>query len=72
MNQQKIFVNEKYSAISLFDVLEHLPDPMQFLKQIKDMLVDGGNIFIYVPNYNQATKEILGIENPHFYGQHNI
>lgn len=59
-------VNEKYSAITLFDVLEHLADPIQVLGKIKDMLHDGGNIFIYVPNYNSATKEILGIENSHF------
>ncbi len=57
---------DKFAAISLFDVLEHLADPMGILEKIKNLLVDGGNIFIYVPNFNSATKDILGIENSHF------
>lgn len=56
----------KFSAIALFDVLEHLVNPRDTLLKVRDLLEDGGNLFIYVPNYNNASKELLGIENAHF------
>lgn len=56
----------KFSAIGLFDVLEHLVNPNESLLKIRDMLLPNGNIFIYVPNYTSASREILGIENSHF------
>jgi 2-polyprenyl-3-methyl-5-hydroxy-6-metoxy-1,4-benzoquinol methylase len=57
---------DKFSAISMFDVLEHLLDPSVVLRQAINLLADGGNIFIYVPNWNSATKTLLGIEKSHF------
>lgn len=58
--------NDRFSAISMFDVLEHLPEPSVILEKAIQLLSDGGNIFIYVPNWNSATREILGIEKSHF------
>ena len=56
----------KFSAITLFDVLEHLVHPKIIMEKVKNLLCDNGNIFIYVPNWNSATKEILGAESSHF------
>ena len=36
--------------ILFLDVLEHLPDPLQVLKQAKGLLADGGKVIVSVPN----------------------
>jgi SAM-dependent methyltransferase len=63
---ERFETNDKFSAISMFDVLEHLRDPSVVLKKAIDLLCDGGNMFIYVPNWNSATRELLGVERSHF------
>lgn len=57
---------EKLSDICLFDVLEHLVDPRSVMKKIRKILVEGGNIYIYVPNWNSASRILIGEENSHF------
>lgn len=57
---------EKFSAIEMYDVLEHLVDPKVILNKARNLLSDEGNLFIYVPNYNSATTKLLGVENAHF------
>ena len=57
----KIF-NDKISDISgfdnffeiivLFDLIEHLEDPVDFIKILKNKLVEGGIILIFTPNFN--------------------
>ena len=63
---EKFKTKIKYSAITMYDVLEHLSNPREILLQAKDLLEKDGNIFIYVPNYNSATTQLLGVENAHF------
>lgn len=41
---------KKFSAITLWHVLEHLPDPNQALQSLQSLLSDTGTIFIAVPN----------------------
>ncbi len=63
---EKIAFDNKFSAVSLFDVLEHLINPKKILKIIHDILEPNGNIFIYVPNFASAYKDLSGVENAHF------
>lgn len=42
--------NLKYDVITLWHVLEHLPDPTAVLKQIQSLLKDDGILVIAVPN----------------------
>jgi len=39
-----------FNAITLWHVLEHLPDPNQALKTIRNLLSQSGTVFIAVPN----------------------
>jgi len=63
---QEIEFDEQFSVVTLYDVLEHLVNPGEILRIIYEILLPGGNIYIYVPNYNSASKELLGIESAHF------
>ena len=44
----------KYDLITLFHVLEHVPDPKSLLKDLRSRLNEGGQIIIEVPNIEDA------------------
>lgn len=44
------FKGERFSVITLFHVLEHVPYPLPFLRRCRDLLQTGGMLFIAVPN----------------------
>ena len=57
LNQIHIFrsLNEiqgsTYDVITLWHVLEHLPDPVDTLRKLYSLLTPGGTLFIAVPNF---------------------
>lgn len=57
---------KKFDVICAFDVLEHLYDPKKIVKKIHKDLNKGGLIFVYVPNWQSATRLLLGEQNSHF------
>lgn len=59
------FAPGSFDAISLFDVLEHLLDPGRTLRACADLLAPGGTVFIYVPNFDSASRLLMGA-NAHF------
>jgi 2-polyprenyl-3-methyl-5-hydroxy-6-metoxy-1,4-benzoquinol methylase len=46
-----IFQN-KFDIVTLWDVIEHIPDPIQFLSEINSVLKPGGYVVIKTPNIN--------------------
>jgi len=44
----------RYDIITLFHVLEHIPDPKSILDELSTMLADGGQIIVEVPNADDA------------------
>jgi 2-polyprenyl-3-methyl-5-hydroxy-6-metoxy-1,4-benzoquinol methylase len=54
-----------FDAVSLFDVLEHLIDPNAIVRAASDLLAPGGILFLYVPNYDSASRLLMGA-NAHF------
>lgn len=54
------FARGSFDAISLFDVLEHLLAPARTLRACIDLLAPGGILFIYVPNYDSASRLLMG------------
>lgn len=50
-NKLEILNKEKFDVISLWHVLEHIPNMFEALSQIKNALNENGRIFIAVPNY---------------------
>jgi 2-polyprenyl-3-methyl-5-hydroxy-6-metoxy-1,4-benzoquinol methylase len=46
--------SEGYGIITLFQVLEHLPDPKKTLNELYEVLADDGQIIIEIPNANDA------------------
>jgi 2-polyprenyl-3-methyl-5-hydroxy-6-metoxy-1,4-benzoquinol methylase len=42
---------ESFDAITLWDALEHIPNPAVVMRELFRLLVPGGRIYIHVPNY---------------------
>ena len=53
-------VTERYDAIIASAVLEHVLDPVGFLRVLRGGLADGGSIYILIPNGGSLTYRVLG------------
>ena len=49
-----------YNLITMFDVLEHLSDPVYLLSTVKDKLKKGGYCIAYTPNIHSLGWELMG------------
>ena len=63
--EEAAFAPGTFDAVSLFDVLEHLLDPRRTLRACADLLAPGGILFLYVPNFDSASRLLMGA-NAHF------
>lgn len=50
----------RFDAITLFDVIEHLPDPRAALHQCRRFLAPGGRVFITTPDSGSVMARLLG------------
>lgn len=48
--EEQNFENESFDIITMWDVLEHIPDPKPILQRIYALLKKGGILFIHTPN----------------------
>lgn len=46
----------KMNAVTLFQVLEHLEDPLNTLKNIANVMLDGGILIVEVPDYRGVSQ----------------
>lgn len=61
-----------FHAISLFDVIEHLLDPKETIDRCVRLLRPGGVLFIYVPNYDSASRLLMGKEAHFIWPTHHL
>lgn len=52
-------IKEKYDLITLIHVLEHLSNPQDYLKKIKNLLSSKGVLLIQVPNFRENPFDLL-------------
>ncbi len=53
-------LGKKYQVITLWHVLEHLPEPEKTLENIRQLLHNSGTLFIAVPNFNSYDARYYG------------
>jgi 2-polyprenyl-3-methyl-5-hydroxy-6-metoxy-1,4-benzoquinol methylase len=66
------FAPATFDAIALFDVLEHLLDPVRTLRACIDLLAPGGILFFYVPNYDSASRLLMGAAAHFIWPTHHL
>jgi Methyltransferase domain len=47
-------------AVTMWDVLEHVPQPVAALAQVRGWLKPGGRLFLNVPNMESGAARLLG------------
>ena len=66
------FADASFDAVSLFDVLEHLHDPRGTLASCVRLLRPGGIVFLYVPNYDSASRLLMGRDAHFIWPTHHL
>lgn len=71
--EQAAYPDNFFNAVTLWDVLEHLPDPGATLLEIQRILKPGGAIDLRLPNFNSLEARVfnrywVGLDSPrHLY-----
>jgi len=58
-------ISGRYDVIILSHILEHMPDPINFLKTVTDHMADNGIVYIEVPNI--LNFSLAQLQNAHTY-----
>lgn len=74
VKQQDLFSGELYdrrwSSITMFEVLEHVDQPMAMNKRATDLLEPGGILYLATPSYNSFDRFLLGAQYDIFHPDH--
>lgn len=62
--------DQKFDAITLWDVLEHVVDPMKIVKTCRELLKPGGCLFVNVPDLDSLQARVLGKRWPLLLPEH--
>lgn len=57
----EVFPGKKFGAIVACAVLEHVPNPLEWLRQLKSRLIGGGFIYLETPNASDAMVTVINI-----------
>ncbi|WP_048148995.1 class I SAM-dependent methyltransferase [Methanolacinia paynteri] len=64
---------KSYDAVLMFEVIEHLINPFEYLQKINELLIDGGYLIISTPNISNITFKLLKKKWPAIHPEtHNI
>jgi 2-polyprenyl-3-methyl-5-hydroxy-6-metoxy-1,4-benzoquinol methylase len=66
------FAPGSFDAVSLFDVLEHLFDPVRTVRACVELLAPDGILFLYVPNFDSASRLLMGKEAHFIWPTHHL
>jgi len=64
------FVNNKFDVIVMWDVIEHLPNPIKTLREVNALLKDDGKIIFSTINIESSFSMVLGPFWPWFMDMH--
>ena len=59
-------VEKKYDVITMFDVIEHMPDPRKELNKIKSRLKPNGKLIVYTPDFGSFIVQKILKKNWHY------
>jgi SAM-dependent methyltransferase len=59
-----------FDVVTLWDVLEHIPNPVTFLQRCESLLKPGGHLFLNVPNLESKEARLLRSRWPLLLAEH--
>ncbi len=60
---------EKYDVITVFQTIEHIPDPIKFLEKARSLLKDSGVLFLTTPSRDDFLGKLMGKK---WFGYYNL
>ena len=60
--RESLFADNVYDIVCSFQVMEHVPDPVEFLKDLRQSTKPGGHIFVEVPNLRDPLLSIWDVD----------
>lgn len=70
--KKNLFKRETFDLIFIFQTLDHIPNPTEFLDECYRVLKSGGYIFAYNHNVDSFTAKIMGEKSPIFDIEHTF
>lgn len=64
------FPDKTFDVITIYSVLEHVPRPTQFLREIERILKDDGLVEIWTPDIGHSKARRMGADWPHIFSDH--
>jgi 2-polyprenyl-3-methyl-5-hydroxy-6-metoxy-1,4-benzoquinol methylase len=64
------FPQDTFDLIALSDLLEHVPSPLSFLREVWKILKPGGMIMIVTPNAASLTERLMRGKWSHYKSEH--
>ncbi len=64
------FGPERFGAVTMVDVIEHVKAPLAVLKKVHSLISDSGLLAIVVPDVSSFTSKIMGRMWPHLKDEH--
>ena len=64
--------HSSWNAITMFEVLEHVDNPILMIQRATDLLSPGGVIYLTTPNYFSIDRLILGSKWNVFHPEHVV
>lgn len=64
------FEGRRFDAVTFWAVLEHVGDPLGFVRRAEELLVPGGHCFVLVPNLDSLAVRLLGPQYRYFMPDH--
>jgi len=59
-----------FDVVTLFDLLEHVPDPRSFLAEVRRVLRPGGRLLLVLPNAASLSARLMGRHWSHYNAEH--
>lgn len=57
-------------VITMYELIEHVPNPVQFMQRARDLLRPGGVLYLTTPNFNSVDRFVLKARWPAIHGEH--
>jgi SAM-dependent methyltransferase len=68
--EQADFTPASFDAVTLWDVLEHVPEPVAFMRLCGTLLKPGGKLLVNVPDLDSLEARLLGKKWPLLLAEH--
>lgn len=56
---ERLALKRKYGLVTLFDVLEHLPDPHEGMERLYSLLADNGSVALVTPDFGSTQHRLF-------------